>query len=253
MSRAVQMRASAERPPTDRKLPTSYFERSELPFASLIFLLPLIATYEIGTRLWLSDPVHGTQHIIAFSLLEQFFQMLGANGRHLPALAVVAILLSWHIARNDSWIVRPRTCLLMGIESVAMAVPLVIIGVALMKYLQHLHLAAATDSKVPMLILSLGAGIYEELVFRLVAFTVLSLLLKDVFDLPSVVTLPTMVIGSAVLFSAYHYLGSEQFTPQTFAFRTVAGAYFGALMLARGFGITAGAHAAYDLIITLLR
>src|SRR5690606_38334712 len=94
-----------------RRTPKNYLERSELPLTSLLFLLPPIALYEVGTELWLSDPERGTQHIIAFSLLQQFFSMFGATGRHLPALAVVILLLSWHIARNDSWTLHPRTCI----------------------------------------------------------------------------------------------------------------------------------------------
>jgi hypothetical protein len=254
MSRALEMRASAEKPPTARKVPATYLEQSELPFTSLVFLLPLIAAYEVGTARYLSDPVYGTQHIIAFSLLNRFFQMLGATGRHLPALAVVGVLLAWHIARNDGWRVRPRTCLLMAVESLVMAVPLIIIGSAMIQYLNnHLHLAGTFASgKGPMMILSLGAGIYEELVFRLIAFTILSFILRDIFELPQVVAVPVIIGSSAILFSAYHYLGSEPFNLPTFAFRTTAGLYFGGLMMARGFGVTAGTHAAYDLIATAM-
>jgi membrane protease YdiL (CAAX protease family) len=240
-----------------RRAASSYFERSELPLTSLIFLLPLIVIYEVGTSVLLSDGKGGTQHIIAFSLLQQFFQMLGATARHLPALAVVGILLSWHIARNDAWVFYPRTYLGMAAESVAMAVPLLIIGFVVVRYLEQLHLgggaSAALGGKGGLLVLSIGAGIYEELVFRLVAFTFLSFLLRDLFQLPNLLSGLLIVLGSAVAFSAYHYLGAEQFDLPTFAFRTVAGVYFGGMFLARGFGVTAGSHAAYDVLVTLLR
>jgi membrane protease YdiL (CAAX protease family) len=62
-----------------------------------------------------------------------------------------------------------------------------------------------------------------------------------------------MVVSSSLLFSLYHYLGHEQFDLRTFAFRTAAGAYFGAVFIFRGFGITAGTHAAYDIYIVALR
>jgi membrane protease YdiL (CAAX protease family) len=62
-----------------------------------------------------------------------------------------------------------------------------------------------------------------------------------------------MVVSSSLLFSLYHYLGHEQFDLRTFAFRTAAGAYFGAVFVFRGFGITAGTHAAYDIYIVALR
>jgi hypothetical protein len=62
-----------------------------------------------------------------------------------------------------------------------------------------------------------------------------------------------MVSISSLLFAGYHYLGSEPFIWQTFAFRTAAGLYFGVIFVFRGFGITAGSHAAYDVLIVLLR
>jgi hypothetical protein len=236
-----------------RRLANGYFEQSELPLTSLVFLLPLIAIYEVGTTWLLSDPHGGTQHIIAFSLLQQFFQMFGATGRHLPAMAVVGILLAWHIARNDSWRIFPRTCLGMAAESMAMAVPLLVIWRAIAQYLTVSHLWSVQSPRAGVLVLSIGAGIYEELVFRLVAFTFLSFLLRDLLHLPRFVSLLLMVVVSALAFSAYHYLGSEQFDFPTFAFRTVAGIYFGGLFLARGFGVTAGSHAAYDVLVSLLR
>jgi len=61
------------------------------------------------------------------------------------------------------------------------------------------------------------------------------------------------LLVSSVAFSLYHYLGWEQPHWQTFVFRTVAGFFFGALYLSRGFGVTAGSHAAYDVIVHCLR
>src|SRR5204863_6796768 len=109
-----------------------------------------------------------------------------------------------------------------------------------------------------VLVLCLGAGIYEELVFRLILLTVLSLLVKDLLLFPRRMTALFVVLASAVLFSSYHYLGAEAFHWnsiagwRTFAFRTLAGIYFGVLFLTRGFGITAATHAAYDILVLLV-
>ena len=62
-----------------------------------------------------------------------------------------------------------------------------------------------------------------------------------------------MVATSAVLFSLYHYLGPESFHWQSFVFRTLAGIYFGCLFLTRGFGVTAGSHATYDILVAILQ
>jgi membrane protease YdiL (CAAX protease family) len=83
--------------------------------------------------------------------------------------------------------------------------------------------------------------------------TLLVLLFADLLRLPKLWSNLLMVSISAVLFSLYHYLGHEAFQWQSFAFRTVAGIYFAGLFLTRGFGITAGCHISYDILIVALQ
>ena len=104
-----------------------------------------------------------------------------------------------------------------------------------------------------LFVLSLGAGIYEEMVFRLVALTLLHLLLRDVLKLPRFWSYLCMVVVSSVAFAAYHYLGSEAFSWRSLAFRTIAGVYFALLFLRRGFGVSAFSHSAYDMFVIYLR
>src|SRR4051812_11380901 len=162
MSRAAVARREEARYPT-KPLPRGYLKRSEMPFASLVFLLPFIVLYELGTRHFAFDPAHQTERrIIAFNLMHQFFQWFGATGKYMPPLAVAGILLSVHIARNDPWKVMPSTLLGMALESAAWAIPLLLVGRFAARYVVYYH-----DWRT-MVVLSLGAGIYEELVFRLV-------------------------------------------------------------------------------------
>lgn len=255
MSRAAAGRRSAGTTKAGSAAPVrvhGYFQKAELPLSSLAFLLPLIVLYEVGTRhlIWNAES-HSEQRIIAFALMQRFFLLFGASGRYLPAMAVVGILLAWHIARRDEWRVQISTVLTMLLESACLALPLLLLGRVATHYVPQF--AAAPHSETAnLLILSVGAGIYEELMFRLVAFTLLSFLLSDLLKLRKSWSYLLMVLVSAVGFAAYHYLG-EPFRWQTFAFRTVAGIYFGIVFIFRGFGITSGAHAGYDILIILLR
>jgi hypothetical protein len=245
MSRAAGASAGSR-----RELPGSYFARSELPFASLILLLPLLALYEVGTRHFATNPFAATEHrIIAFQLMQKFFHLFGASGRYLPALAIVGILLAWHIARNDPWKVKPGTLAGMTLEGCFLGLPLLAIGILGLRYLAG---SASSDWR-GMVVLSIGAGIYEELVFRLIAFTLLHLLLVDLLDLPKLWAGAVTVLGASLLFSLYHYLGDETFNWYSFAFRTFAGAYFGIVFLFRGFGITACSHVSYDVCVVALK
>jgi membrane protease YdiL (CAAX protease family) len=151
--------------------------------------------------------------------------------------------------------VNPSTLLAMAIEGAAWGVPLLVIGTLSAQFVAH-HLplmAGRGGDWRTMFVLSLGAGIYEELVFRLIALTLLHLLLRDIFKLPKLGCYLAMVLVSSLAFAFYHYLGSERFSWQSLVFRTAAGGYFAVLFLSRGFGVTAFSHSAYDIFVIYLR
>ncbi len=80
----------------------------------------------------------------------------------------------------------------------------------------------------------------------------MNILLVDIFEMKIQVAIPIIIIASAVLFSAYHYLGNENFNGAFFFFRTAMGVYLAGIYIYRGFGITVGTHAVYDLIVVSL-
>jgi hypothetical protein len=233
----------------------AYFRLSELPWHSLIFVLPMIAAYEIGIR-WLAGatPADPPGQIVAFALMQRLFLWMGATGAMLPALAVVAILLAWHIARKDPWTLRPTVYVGMALESVILTAPLIALGMALP---QLLSLQAFTfnldDPTRHLLVLAFGAGVYEELLFRLIGVTLITILLADVLRVPQKATVTLAVVTCAATFSLYHYWGVETFDWRSMVFRTVAGIFFGILFVFRGFGVTVGTHTAYDIAVVALR
>lgn len=250
MSRATVSARASSAASLDPATGAGYLGRSARPLTSLVFLLPFMVVYEVGTRLLLTDAVHGTQHIVAFTMMQDFFALFGANGRHLPALALVAILLSWHVARKDPWGVGPGTLFGMVLESIALGVPLIVFGLTMARFFPLA--AGLTGGTAETVVLSLGAGIYEELVFRLILCTALAMVLRNGLKLNAWLSFLLLVLISSGLFSAYHYLGNESFIWRNFVFRTAAGMYFAVLFVVRGFGITAGSHIAYDILILTL-
>jgi hypothetical protein len=244
MSRAAAVRDVGR---LAENLPTGYLQKSQLPFTSLVFLLPFIVLYEAGTRYFATDVHHHTeQRIFAFHLMQLFFNWFGASGRYLPAMAVCTILLSCHIFRRDKCEFEFGTLFCMLLECIIWSLPLILLD-ALSSY--YFPLGPSRGKWPTMLVMSVGAGIYEELVFRLAVVAVLSIVLVDILKLQKVWSTPLIVLASAALFSHYHYWGGvEVFAWRTFIFRTLAGIYFSVLFFWRGFGITAGGHAAYDLI-----
>jgi membrane protease YdiL (CAAX protease family) len=206
----------------------------------------MLVLFEIGTYFYPSDP-------IAFRILQIFCTQLGASGRLIPAFLLIVMLLGWHIARKDKWRIRIQTIWGMAVESFALSLPLLALGMSFARWNIHVPLWGRADVWRDETILSVGAGIYEELVFRLILMTLLMFILADLLRLSGFWSGLLMVVTSAVLFSLYHYLGYEAFQWRSFTFRTAAGVYFAALFLTRGFGVTAGCHIAYDVLIVALQ
>jgi Type II CAAX prenyl endopeptidase Rce1-like len=245
MSRAASTGSAAAAAHRASSALSSYFKRSERPLQSLAFVTLLILIYEIGYRTTDSQ-------LLAFTLLRSFFRMLGATGQFLPAFALIGILLAWHIARREDWTIDVRNLVFMAFESFLLAVPLLVLSAGLSRWGIHSPLAALHGNWTDNVVISIGAGVYEELIFRLIGLTLLHLLLVDILRMRPKPAAVLMVFLSGIMFSLYHYLGSESFAWRSCVFRTVAGMYFGAIFLCRGFGITAGSHAAYDLIVCTL-
>lgn len=245
----------SDRPsPARRSLPHDhYFLRSQQPLQSLVFLFPLILVYEIGALYFTKDPATGRPiSISAYSFLQDFLKMFGAVSTFMPGLAVVVILLAWHIARRDRWRLYPKLYLGMSVESITLAIPLLMFGLLV----GPRHAAAAGVGVDPAtlpwkawVVLSIGAGVYEELVFRLAAIAVLHMAFVDALGVPEKRGAILSVVCSAVLFAAYHFSDGSDFETARFVYYFAAGIYFAVIYVMRGFGIVAATHAAYDLLI----
>jgi hypothetical protein len=101
------------------------------------------------------------------------------------------------------------------------------------------------------LMLSLGAGIYEELLFRVILVTALAAGARALLGWTAEAAGAFGVIVGALAFSAVHYIGpyGDHLTLYSFVFRMIAGIFFSALYVLRGFGITAWTHALYDVLL----
>lgn len=98
--------------------------------------------------------------------------------------------------------------------------------------------------------LSIGAGIYEELVFRVLLVGGLFLGLRHLMKKREHAYIVAALVG-ALLFSWVHYIGAlgDPFTLASFSFRFLFGLALNAIFLLRGFGVAAWTHALYDVMV----
>ena len=242
----------------------SYLESTSRPLYALLFLLPLVALYELGTLLVNTDQIANTQsRVAAFTWLMGLAEWIGMNRSlawSFPSLVVVIILTCWHLSSKYSWRIDLGRLGWMAIESVVLSLPLFALGALVNSSKSFAASAAAqhTDSSgyLANIVTSIGAGIYEELVFRLILIGLIIVLLEDVLKVRSSIAGIFAIIASAALFAAHHYIGVqngkiatlEEFKMGSFIFRMAAGIYFAIIFRYRGYGVTAGTHSAYNII-----
>jgi hypothetical protein len=237
---------------------SGYWRLSRSPRYSLLFALPLLLFYETLAFVLSHDSLTGVRNG-ADVLLKSVFVWLGGRlgliGFGLLLIGGGAILV-----RRDrsSGKLRPGLFLVMTAESILYAGLFGAVTSMLTGWLLGglVHLAAAPMATLDLptqLMVSLGAGIYEELLFRVLIVGAPAWLAKRLFGWgPVAAGLFATVVG-ALVFSFFHYVGpyGDELRLGSFAFRAVAGVLFSGLYLTRGFGITAWTHALYDVLVTI--
>jgi len=98
-----------------------------------------------------------------------------------------------------------------------------------------------------------GAGVYEEALFRLALLPFVAGLMQAM-GAPRRAALITAVLATSLAFAGAHHLGAcgEAFQWPAFVFRTLAGGMFATVAIYRGFGIAAGMHVTYDILVAVV-
>jgi hypothetical protein len=238
-----------------------YLRLSTRPLHVLAFLFPLVIAYEAGSAFYLSDPVSGvTETIRAHSMLLAFFQNFGVAARAMPALLLVGVLVVWHILLRDRWRLHPPVLLGMVAEAAVLTLPVLVLAILVQNAGIAPPPAVAADFGLldlpwqTRLTISIGAGVYEEMLFRLIFIAAAHLVLVDVLSIADKAGRIAAVVASAAAFAVYHDLGDSSGGAVDLvaaAHYFLAGLYFGVLYLARGLGIAAGVHALYDIAVLI--
>jgi hypothetical protein len=243
---------------------SSYWRATRAPRYSLVFAFPLLVSYELLAFALSHGEVTGVRNG-ADVLLKSLFVALG--GRYgLALFGIVVIGGGAAIAGRDlrrSGGIRSRYLLWMLGESIVYALVFgMVAGTLTVLVLPHLSTIAGVSaagaargvqSLPTQLMISLGAGIYEELLFRVVLVSALAWLGFRVFRWGRTAANAFAIVMGALIFSAFHYIGpyGEPLRLDSFTFRAIAGLLFSGLYLLRGFGITAWTHALYDVFLAI--
>lgn len=222
---------------------------------SLILVFPLFLIYQVGV-LFTLPMLNGADfvtvllfHTLGLSL-KGYLGFLGG----VLLLFLGALLILRRHQRFDGAMVLP-----VMLESVIWALTMGSLIIFVMTKVLGINprLAAGIEGQglVTRFVMSLGAGVYEETVFRLGLMSGLAVVLEKLFRVVPWVALLVALLLSATIFSAMHHLPpyGDPLTLGPFVFRILAGIFFGLLFWRRGFAVAVYTHAFYDVFVLVVR
>jgi len=215
------------------------------PWADLALTLPVFVGYHLGVVFL---PVRNAADVVTRELTtlaeNSLIEYIGLTVGIGAAFAFVLLM----AGRGHT--LRASRFVYVGLEGIVYAIAMRLAG----QYVVS-QLALATgiaDGKFSALVMSLGAGFYEEIAFRVGLFGLgLRLMLGLIGGLPRFkrfLVAVTWALVSSVAFSAWHYVGDlgDPFELRSFVFRAVCGLVFTAIYSFRGFAPAVWTHTIYD-------
>jgi hypothetical protein len=244
---------------------SQYWREARAPRYSLTFALPLLLLYEVLAFTLSRGEVTAVRNGADVLLKSLFLTLGGRDGLLVFGALLVgggAVIVGRDIRKAGR--IEPRCFLGMAAEAVVYSLAfglvagtlttLLLPGLALIGDTPRLAAGLFAEFGLPtQLMISLGAGIYEELLFRVILVGGLAWVAGKALGLSGFTAGILAVVLGALIFSIFHYIGpyGEAFELGSFTFRTVAGLLFSGLYLVRGFGITAWTHALYDVFLAV--
>lgn len=219
---------------TDSPRPT--LERSDLA-GSLVLIAPLFFLYEVGVLF--AGNVNGADVVT-----RAVYGALGRTNYLLAASALGLGFLLWIRRAQRQSVLRLDVVLPVVLEAAIYALTLGALVTLVLERLLGLGLDLGEA------INAAGAGVHEELVFRLLLCGGLIAALSRTQLSRRAIVIVALIVSS-LAFSAAHHLGpyGEPFTQHAFAFRCLAGLVFGLVFYFRSLAHAVYAHTFYDLLV----
>lgn len=235
------------------QLVKQYFEDTKTLLYSFLFSLPLFLIYE--GLIIISQP--SADQIVRIGVdvwIKAVFSSLGVNAVSFSLLVVLlAGIIILYKERERLRTLNFKYFPALLAESTVYGIIVALISSALTSALLNISASNPVEelSYLQKLALSLGAGLYEELFFRVILVSLFILIFNKLFNNKKWASVSAAVVLSALLFSAVHYTGSmgDFFTLNSFFYRFLFGLILNGIYVARGFGVAAWTHALYDVMV----
>jgi hypothetical protein len=229
----------------------SYPQTSRTISYGLISIMPLLLIYE-GIIAFLDRLSLLHTRNTAEIFLKHVVQTLGVDGRFFLLVVLGAIAMALFLRDKKKTVFDFRYFFLIFIEALFYATFLGMIFGRLTEYVL-LSTANSSNQLWEGIALAIGAGVYEELLFRALIFHLTAYTLVRFLHTGTVPGYLISALFSALAFSWFHYIGGQPFELYSAVYRFFVGLFLCLLYLLRGLGVTAWTHSLYNCLIVIQR
>ncbi len=222
---------------------------------SLILVFPLFLIYQVGV-LFTLPMLNGADFVTTLLFTSLRLTLKG----YLLFLASVVVLFALTLSllkpkQHFNGKVVVRVLIESALYALTMGSFIVLLMTKVLGISPSLAIGLPQQGLTTRLVMSLGAGVYEETVFRLGLLGGSIVAFEKLLGLARWASVLAGFALSSVLFSLMHYLPpmGDAFTFGSFTFRVLAGVIFGVLFKVRGFAVAAYTHAFYDIFVLVIR
>ncbi|HEY4104033.1 MAG TPA: CPBP family glutamic-type intramembrane protease [Polyangiaceae bacterium] len=222
------------------------------PWADLALTLPVFLGYHLGVVFL---PVRNAADIVTRELTSLAENSLLAYAA--LTLGIGAVFVGVLLMLGRAHTLRASRFVFVGAEGVLYAIAMRLAGQYVVTRLA-LAGASPTEGGFSALVMSLGAGFYEEIAFRVALFglglRLLLMLAGPMLPLKRMVVSIVWAVLAAAAFSGWHYIGElgDPFELRSFVFRWVCGLAFTLIYAFRGFAPAVWTHTIYDAWVLVL-
>lgn len=221
---------------------------------SLILVFPLFLIYQVGV-LFTMPMLNGADFVTTF-----LFASLGLTLKgYLLFLAAVVGVFALALAllkrkQHFNGKVLLPVLLESTIYALTMGSLIVLLMTRVLGFSPSLAVGLPEQGLLTRLVMSLGAGVYEETVFRLGLLGGSIAAFEKLIGMSRWAAVLGAFIFSSAVFSFVHYLPptGDVFTFGSFTFRVLAGIVFGVLFKLRGLAVAVYTHAFYDIFVLVI-
>lgn len=221
-----------------------YLETTREPFIAALLVFPIYLLYQIG--LAITPGIRNGADLITELLLRLRAWQPEVLWGLAAAIIVAYGVILWRMKAKKRF--SPTLFGFVALEGAAHGLLMFL----LVNRVMQLLLGGGGGGDYPFyvdIVLSLGAGFHEELIFRVLLFGGIIFIGSKIWKEESLLLVLGAAAISSLIFSSVHYVGplADNFAIGSFVFRFLAGCYFAALFRFRGFAVVVYAHAIYDI------